>query len=627
MADSDGQTQSKVSRRRYLEGLALASAVGVAGCSGGGGSGGDGGGSGGDSGGSSGGSDGGSSGGDTETASSGSAGERVPTFEIEYWSDMGAYTRVFESSVPGIVNNLEEGIGLSVESIPVAFTTQINNCFQDKRTHHMSYWTHSLSPDRLDPFEFCHRFRSSWAGNNGSGNPANYANCDHSRAATAQAVATSESERREAVANAHGQMSENLGSIPLATVLRFGAYNSNQIEANSLGNTGMLQTGYRAVVESAPTGDTGKVANVNPVMTETSTHMVINSTGSLALWNHVIYSTLMEYNENYELENVLAEDYTVENDGQTITVNLRDDVTFHDGESITAEDVKFTFEFISENTSEYPKGSSPPYDSIDVVDETTVRFNMTEPYLPLITRIIPRWGILPKHVWENNNAAESPRNVDFGDTGVVGSGPYQVENFQQGSFIELSPHDGTPLEPAGDLTLQVYQDAQSAFRAFSAEELNMVLRVPAGIANEIRNNVDFGEVVNTTGFLPYVMYPQYSWGPAMFDAFREAFSQAIDRNAMIQTALFGDSEPMLHSSPVAPPHPWYTGEDNLRQQADSASANPETARSILTDAGWSFDDQDRLHYPSDADLTPRWPEGDEPADYPDQFPCVEELSS
>jgi len=613
MADSHRQTQDAVSRRRYIEGLALASAVGVAGCSGG-------------SGGSGGSGDGGSGGG-TETAATGAAGERVPTFEIEYWSDMGSYTRVFEASIPGIVNNLEEGIGLSVESIPVAFTTQINNCFQDKRTHHMSYWTHSLSPDRLDPFEFCHRFRAGWAGNNGSGNPPNYANCTHSEAATAQAEATSEEERREAVANAHAQMSEDLGSIPLATILRFGAYNSNQIEPSSLGSTGLLQTGYRAVIESSPTGDNAKIANVNPVMTETKTHLVINSTGSLALWNHVIYSTLLEYNEDYELENVLAEDYTVENDGQTITFDLQPDMTFHNGEEITASDVKFTYEFIAENASEYPKGSSPPYDSIEVIDEKTVQFNMEESFLPLITRIIPRWGVMPESQWTDLNASENPRNV-FGDENPIGSGPYQIETFNQGSFIELSPHDGHPvLEGQGDLTLQVFQDAQSAFRSFSNEEINMALRMPAGIADELRNAVDFAEVVNTDGFLPYVMYPQYSWGPAKFEEFRHAFSQAIDRNAMNQTALFGDSTPMLYSSAVAPSHPWYTGQDNLRQQADSESANPERARQILQDAGWTFDDDGRLRYPEDADLSPRWPQGDEPADYPDQFPCAAEFQS
>lgn len=607
MSHADAET---VSRRKYLEGLALSSAiVGLAGCSGESGSQED---------------DGGGETADTEEAAAGAAGERVPTVEIEYWSDRGSYTRVFESSLPGLVSNLEEGLGISAEAVPVAFTTQVSNNFDDKRTHHLSYWTHSLTPTRLDPFEMTFRWSIEWAGANGLSNPNNYANCEHSVAARAQAEAGSTEERRAEVAAAQGQMSEDIMSIPIAQIVRYGAYNADEIEAGGLGQAGIQFTGYRSLIDSS--SNTGQiVTNVDPVMVQTSTHPVINGTGPLTMWNHLIYSTLLEYNEEYELENVLVSDYTVEDEATTFVFELRDG-TFHNGEEITAEDVKFTFEFLSENSGEYSKASSPPYESIEVVDDKTVQFNMETSYLPLLTRVLPRWGVMPKSVWEGANAGENPRNVGLDP--VVGSGPYQVESFNQGSFIELSPHDGHPVfSTESDLTLRAYQDAQSAFRAFSGGDINMFMQAPAGIADEIRNSVEFGELARTEGFLPYVLYPQMPFGPQKFEAFRHAVSQSIDRNAMNQTALFGDSETIQHSSVFMPTHPWYTGEDNLRKIADSEAANPERARQILQDAGWTFDDDGRLHYPDDADLSPTYPEGEVPMDYPEQFPCVSELES
>ncbi len=600
---------NSVSRRRILEGLGVATAVSLAGCSG-------------DTDEDPGGDENDGEMDGTETAEAGSAGERVPTVEIEYWSDMGSYTQVFEGSIPGIKNNLEEHLGISVETIPVAFTTQINNNFQDKRTHHISYWTHSLSPDRLDPFEFTWRFNATWAGANGSGNPPNYANCDHSLAAKAQAEAATEAEREEAVNAAFSQMSEDIGSIPIAQILRFGAYDTNEVDAQSLGSTGLQPTGYRSLINSSTSADAINT-NTNPVTAETRTHLTINSTQSLALWNHLFYSTLTEYNENYELENLLAEDYEVSDNGTTFEVTLRDG-TFHNGDPITAEDVKWTFEFISENASEYPKASTPPYESIEVVDEKTVVFNTERSFLPLITRIWPRWGVMPKDVWQDAGAEESPRNVDLDP--IVGSGPYQITNFEQGQIIQAEPHDGHPVfSPSDPINLNIFQDAQSAFRAFRNEEINVFLSAPAGIANEIRESIDRAEVVPTNGFLPYVLYPQMSFGPAMFREFRHAVSQAIDRNAANQTALYGDSETLLYSSAVTPNHPWYAGDENLTQIADTEQSNPEKARSVLEDAGWSFDDDGRLRYPEDIDLTPMWPEGSEPAEQPDDFPCVEEL--
>lgn len=615
----DGASESgsdSTSRRQMLRGLGIATAAAMAGCTGDGGGGdGDGGGGGGN---------GESSG--TGSADVGEAGERVPTLEIEYWSDMGSYTQVFEASIPGIEKDLEENLGLEVEAIPVAFTTQINNNFQDKRTNHFSYWTHSLSPDRLDPYEFCWRYNLTWAGANGSGNPSNYADCDHSVAALEQATATTPEQREQAVVESQSAMSEDIGTIPLAQILRFGAYDTENVEAAGLGSTGLQPTGYRALIESSSTSDQPLKANINPVTAETKTHLVINSSGSLALWNHLIYSTLMEYNEDYELEPVLAaSEPEVANDGRDITFELRD-ATFHDGEPITAEDVKWTYNFIADNASNYPKASSPPYDSIEVVDEKTVTFRMQEPFLPLISRVLPRWGVLPKHIWEEGGASDNPRNVELDP--IVGSGPYKVDNFQQGTTIQTTPHDGHPVhEPENDLYMSVYQDSQSAFRGFRNREINMFLRAPATIGNQIREDLDFAEVVNTNGFLPYLLYPQYSFGPGKFREMRHAVSQAIDRRALNQTALYGDSETLLHSTPFTPTHPSYPGKENLTKIADSETANPETAKQILRDEGWSFDDNGRLRYPEDVDLEPRWSQGDEPVDYPDQFPCADQLTS
>lgn len=604
MVDSDkSMGTDAVSRRRILEGLGVATAGALAGCTGD-----DSGGGGGE---------------DGDGGSGASAGERVPTIELEYWSDMGSYTQVFEGTLPGITNNIEEHLGLTVETIPVAFTTQISNAFDDKRTHHIGYWTHSLSPDRLDPFEFTWRFNATWAGNNGQGNPANYAECDHSVPAKRASSATSEAERRELVNEAFSQMSEDIGSIPVAQILRFGAYDSDTVEANSLGSTGLQPTGYRSIINSETSADAINT-NTNPVTAETKTHLAINSTQSLALWNHLFYSTLLEYNENYELENVLAEDYEVRDDGTTFEVSLREDMQFHNGNEITAEDVKWTFEFISDNSSEYPKASETPYESIDVVDEKTVVFNTSRSFLPLITQIWPKWGVMPKDVWQSSGAEENPRNVDLDP--IVGSGPYKITNFQQGQIIQAEPHDGHPTAtPGSPINLNVFQDAQSAFRAFENKEINLFLSAPVGIANEIRDEMDNAEVVPTNGFLPYVFYPQQGHGPFMHRELRMAWSQAIDRNAANQTALYGDSEPLLHSSAVTPNHPWYAGDENLTQIAETASSNPEVARSALTDAGYSFDGDGNLRYPEDIDLEPRWPQGSEPAAQSDAFPCMDEL--
>jgi peptide/nickel transport system substrate-binding protein len=120
-----------------------------------------------------------------------------------------------------------------------------------------------------------------------------------------------------------------------------------------------------------------------------------------------------------------------------------------------------------------------------------------------------------------------------------------------------------------------------------------------------------------------------SFGPQMHREFRMATSQAIDRDNANQTAMYGNAENLQYSTRFTPQHPWRPPEEQLTKIADSTGANIDKAEQVLRDAGWSWDDNGRLRYPDDIDLTPRWPKGDEPRDHPDKFPCAddEELES
>jgi peptide/nickel transport system substrate-binding protein len=237
--------------------------------------------------------------------------------------------------------------------------------------------------------------------------------------------------------------------------------------------------------------------------------------------------------------------------------------------------------------------------------------------------VLPFWGVFPKDVWVDGGARENPTGVELDP--IVGSGPYRVEQWNQGQSVFLTPHDGHPLyQPESDLVLRAFSDDQTPFRAFQEGEINMFSIGPPAIAEDIRNNMSNAEVTVMGGFQTSIMYPQMTFGPMMFREFREAFSRGMNRKKMNQAVLNGDSEPVLYSDPWSDAHPWYPGEDKLTRIADP-EANPEKAKEVLSEEGWSWDDQERLRYPEDVDLTPLWEQGKEPADFPDRFPCVQEI--
>ena len=130
-------------------------------------------------------------------------------------------------------------------------------------------------------------------------------------------------------------------------------------------------------------------------------------------------------------------------------------------------------------------------------------------------------------------------------------------------------------------------------------------------------------------FFDQWLVPQMNYGPTKFREFRMAISQAFSRQEENDVIDYGQSEPHLYSSFFGRTHPFYpeNPDEVLTKIAETPQDNPDAARAALEENGWGWDDSGNLHYPSDADLEPLWPQGDTPLDHPDEFPCASDYSS
>lgn len=545
--------------------------------------------------------------------------ERVPEVVIDYWADVGASTKVFEDTIPSIVTALEElGVETSVE--PMDFSSQVDRVFNDTRGHQLQYQTSTSSPSRLDPGDMTDRYMIQLQGSCPGGNATHYASCEYSTLAAESFDATSVEEREELSNEAHSVMSNDKAAIPTLPRLGFGAYLTDKVDIGGLGESGMTVNPTMFFKSSPRTGDT-IITNANPPQLETMNFPVISGASFILHWNQTIHSPLFRYNEDYDLVNDLAEDYEVTNEAQTIRVELKPDAVFHNGDQVTAEDVKFTFEHLSRNDGVYPRAADQGYDSIEVIDDQTVEFNFPDPSLPFITRTVPRWGILHKEFWEDGGAVDDPEG--FNPDEMIGNGPFQIEHTELGDLQELRPFDDHPTySPDYNLIFQVYRDETTLTQAFQQEEVDIVTNVSIDSAERIRDEMSDGaEVVPSSDFTSFYIYPATHYGPTKFEEFRDALGTAINRQEMNDIAFLGQNEPDLFSCPLGETHPWRPPDDMLHQFTDDLSGDVEAARQKLADAGWRWDDDGNLRYPEDADLSPLWPEGESPD--PDDFPCLD----
>lgn len=142
--------------------------------------------------------------------------------------------------------------------------------------------------------------------------------------------------------------------------------------------------------------------------------------------------TVQSEDEPFTEYGLLAERMEVPDDRSSVTFHLRPEARFADGEKVTAEDVKWTFETLTTEGKPFYSYYYGSVDKVEVLSELVVRFTFKESNnreLPLIIGGLP---VLPSHHW-----ADQPFDSVSLDRLPLGSGPYQVASFEAGKQIVL----------------------------------------------------------------------------------------------------------------------------------------------------------------------------------------------
>src|SRR5215510_15594162 len=155
-----------------------------------------------------------------------------------------------------------------------------------------------------------------------------------------------------------------------------------------------------------------------------------------------VYSTLMALDPDAKPYPDLAEKFDVSADGLEYTFTLRQGVTFHNGDELTADDVKFSFDRLRAKDSGYSYGSQvETIASVDVLDKTTVKFKLSKRTGPfLIYMAFPGSSIVPKKLVESGHDLNAQ---------PIGSGPFKFVSYQprQAMVSEKCPNYFEAVKP------------------------------------------------------------------------------------------------------------------------------------------------------------------------------------
>lgn len=298
--------------------------------------------------------------------------------------------------------------------------------------------------------------------------------------------------------------------------------------------------------------------------------------------SHLIFSSLFKYDSNNQLTSDLAASYTVNSKGSVYTVKLKPNLTWEDGQPLTAKDVVFTYKLIQNPDAQSPLLSS--WQGIDVSspDPQTIVFKLPDPLASFSNNLTN--GIVPQHLLKNV-PPEELRSANFNTVDPIGSGPFTWQTIavsgndptnaiEQISLAPFSEYNGgSPKLTA--FSVHAYADRNQLIRDFKSGKLNGAVglnEVPSDVAK--MSNLKVHNLILTAGV--YTFYKTTS-GVLSDQTVRTALNEAVDTNKILKNLSFKSTsvdEPIL--------------KDQLayNQEYKQAGYNIAAANNALNQDGW-----------------------------------------
>jgi len=268
----------------------------------------------------------------------------------------------------------------------------------------------------------------------------------------------------------------------------------------------------------------------------------------------------------------------ISRDGRTITYHLRSNVKWHDGVPLTADDVVFTFEKMRDPKTGFAATST--YDTVDSVtapNPHTVVVRLRKPWADAVGELFVNGqfaSIVPRHILEKSRDIKTD---PFGGH-PVGSGPYVFGSWARDGelVLDANPNYFRGKPAIGKLRIQFLPEPETLAIKLRTGELDFAPGIAAATLPTIEQNKALRIVDSPTESLIFLTYRVDS-GLFSDPAVREAFSDVVDRDAIVKKAYLGYAEPAAEFVP--PWSPFATLKTPPRR-------DPAAARAILERDGW-----------------------------------------
>lgn len=318
---------------------------------------------------------------------------------------------------------------------------------------------------------------------------------------------------------------------------------------------------------------------------------------------NLVYESLLSVNTKGELEGNLAEKWTASPDGTVFTFTLRDGIKFQDGQPLTADDVKYSIEYVGQpdykgargsyisaikGVEDFKAGKTKDLSGIKVIDNKTIEITTKETYSSGFVRFGLNFRIFPKHIWEKVDVAKATEATDL-LRNPIGTGAFKLSKFVPDQYVEFTRNNdywgGAPKLDKIILQKTNQDVAQGQLLKGEIDQIYVTNLTKDDETLYKSKNLNVQGITNNA-------YQYLAFNLSM-DKFkdkrvRQAFAYAMDRESVVNNLMGG------HGSVANNPYPsnFWAHPDGLNEY----KYDPKKAIELFKQAGWNYNESDKKMY-------------------------------
>ncbi len=290
-------------------------------------------------------------------------------------------------------------------------------------------------------------------------------------------------------------------------------------------------------------------------------------------WNILdqAYEPLVYRDRDGELISLVATEFE-RTDDLVVELELRDDVVFHNGEDMTAEDAAFSINRTNDPDQSQQAGVIGAIDEAEAVDDTTVEITL-ESAEPAIFRNLSAFGRIQQESWVEE------RDDDELATEINGTGPYELVDFEEGSHVDYERFDDYWGDEPAVVEARFDGTGDDGARVASLQggDSDIITDVAVEQISEIQGDDDVRIEGEPSIRCLFLVMPNND-GPFDSHEFRQAMNYAVDVDSIIESLLNGFGEPTSQ--------PTLEGMFGYNPDVDPYPHDPEEAESLVAESGY-----------------------------------------